>query len=287
MNDSQKTALQADIYLLLFLGLLTLTAILMTASGHLLLNTIYIGLTVASILITYFWGIIPGLIENGLFIFAQILVMIYLNTTQGPHIPLALTFWLIVPLGLSFFVYQMTVKQRQLQRQNQQLRSSLIEQGAFDVQTKLRTMVAMVQDAQVFIETNRRFELPVTVGIIRIRYYGQLKSMMSDQQISVLLELTSNVMTVTTRENDITYYLNEQVPTWGVLLFADEVGAQIALDRIRDAFNQKLKASAELGSLNISLISGAAQWDSSEMHGPYDLIDSAIKETEYDVGESN
>lgn len=287
MNDSQKTALQADIYLLLFLGLLTLTAILMTASGHLLLNTIYMGLTVASILITYFWGIIPGLIENGLFIFAQGLVMIYLNMTQGPHIPLTLTFWLIVPLGLSFFVYQMTVKQQQLQRQNQQLRSSLIEQGAFDVQTKLRTMVAMVQDARVFIETNRRFKLPVTVGIIRIRYYDQLKSMMSDQQISVLLELTSNVMTATTRENDITYYLNEQVPTWGVLLFADEAGAQIALNRIRDAFNQKLKASAELGSLNISLISGAAQWDDSEMHDPYDLIDSAIKETEYDVGESN
>ncbi|KRL20593.1 hypothetical protein [Lentilactobacillus kisonensis] len=144
MNDSQKASLQADIYLLLFLGLLTLTAILMTASGHLLLNTIYIGLTVVSILITYFWGIIPGLVENLLFIFAQIVVMVYLNLAQGPQIPLTLTFWLIVPLGLSFFVYQMTAEQRQLQWQNQRLRSNLIEQGAFDEQTKLRTMVAMV-----------------------------------------------------------------------------------------------------------------------------------------------
>ncbi|WP_285183769.1 hypothetical protein, partial [Mycobacterium tuberculosis] len=82
--------------------------------------------------------------------------------------------------------------------------ADIMKRGAFDEQTNLRTTVAYTQDAQVFIETNRRFQLPVTTVIIRVRYYNEIRRMMSEQQYRDLLRLVSDTITSATRDNDIT-----------------------------------------------------------------------------------
>lgn len=286
MSQDSRNNLYSDIYLLIFVALMCFTGILMSVTGHLYINIIYMGLTILSILITYFYGIFAGLIENLFFIFVQIIVMIYLNGAMSHRVPLELSFWLVMPTLLSVVIYFMTTKQRELQTTNNELRNALIEQGAFDTETKLRTMVAYVEDAQVFIETNRRFNLPVTTIIIRIRYYNELKRMMSQAQMKELLKVTSDIITSTTRDNDITYYLDDTLPTWGSLLYTDDIGAKIAAERIRKSFAVGINTVPTLESLKISLVIGVSSWDAETMKTPYDLIDSAVKETEYDVPES-
>lgn len=88
------------------------------------------------------------------------------------------------------------------------LQTALIERGAFDAQTNLRTRVAYQEDAQVFIETNRRFQLPVSTLIIKIRYYNDLRRMMTAEQLTELLQLASSTIKKITRDNDITYLLD-------------------------------------------------------------------------------
>ena len=140
-----------------------------------------------------------------------------------------------------------------------------------------------MQDANVFIETNRRFNLPVSTIIIRIRYYEELKRMMSAEQQKFLLEITSNVITRSTRENDVTYYLNNELPTWGILVYTDANGAKIAAERIKENFKKNLAGNEQLNGLNISLAIGISMWNADEMNSPYDLIDGGVKEIEYDV----
>ncbi|KLD60397.1 hypothetical protein WP50_10700 [Lactiplantibacillus plantarum] len=70
-----------------------------------------------------------------------------------------------------------------------------MKRGAFDEQTNLRTTVAYIQDAQVFIESNRRFQLYVTPFIIRVWEYYESRRMMSEQQYRDLLRLVSDTIT--------------------------------------------------------------------------------------------
>ncbi|WP_268912470.1 GGDEF domain-containing protein [Lentilactobacillus sp. SPB1-3] len=283
MNDDARNNLLSDIYLLAFLALMGLTALLMSFTGNVILNTIYMALTILSIIITYFYGIYAGFVENLVFIFLQVIAMFYIHGVNPEHLPISLVFWLIMPMLLSGCVYQMTTKQREIQSSNNNLRKAIAEQGAFDTETNLRTTIAYVQDANVFIETNRRFNLPVSTIIIRIRYYEELKRMMSVEQQRFLLEITSNVITRSTRENDVTYYLNNELPTWGILVYTDSDGAKIAAERIKENFQKNLATNEQLNGLNISLAIGISMWNADEMNSPYDLIDGGVKEIEYDV----
>ncbi|MFB9768363.1 GGDEF domain-containing protein [Lactiplantibacillus modestisalitolerans] len=283
MNDDQRASILADVYLLLFLGLFSATAVLIALTPNLALNTLYLGITLILVIMTYFFGVVAGLIANLTFIFIQALVMIYLNASHHAAIPLIMVFWLLMPLLLSATFYGMTRRLTQLQSSNAKLRADILKRGAFDEQTNLRTTVAYIQDAQVFIETNRRFQLPVTTVIIRIRYYAEIRRMMSEQQYRDLLRLTSDTITAATRDNDITYSLNQDNPTWAILLFSDQPGAQIAANRIKGQFEKRVQQSVSLNSLEILLVVGIASWDADQMKSPYDFMNAGIKETEYDV----
>lgn len=285
MKDDQRVSLGADLYLLLFLALFSITAVLMTLTQNAWLNALYLGLTVILILLTYFFGLIVGLSANLLFIFGQILVMIALNTIQHSEIPVLMIFWLIMPLLLSATFYGMTHNQIKLQKSNAKLRADIMARGAFDEETNLRTTVAYIQDAQVFLETNRRFNLPVTTVIIRIRYYKEIRKMMSNEQYLELLKLVSETITTTTRNNDVVYLLEQNNPTWAILLFSNQDGAKVAAERIKANFEANLREAVNLKNLEILLVVGIASWTPEKMHSPYDLMNTGIKEIEYDVAQ--
>lgn len=284
MSDENKreSAFQ-DVGLILMLALFCALAILMAVSGNLLLNILYLFLTMGILIITYFFGLITSLLTNFLFIAVQVLIVVYQYTVQKADVHWELAFWMIMPLILSVITYFMTRNQIKLQESNGELRSALVERGAFDEETNLRTTVAYVEDAGVFVETHRRFELPVATVIIKIRYFDDLKHMMSSNQLQALLHLASETIKAETRNNDITYLLNVEDPTWAVLLYSDAAGAGIAANRVKAGFNKQLLENSLLADLAIYMIAGVVQWNDDTMTTPYDLIDAGVRETQYDV----
>ncbi|MFK5220020.1 GGDEF domain-containing protein, partial [Lactococcus cremoris] len=75
----------------------------------------------------YFFGVVTGLMANLLFIFAQAIVMIYINSTHHAVIPMMMIFWLIMPLLLSATFYGMTRQLIQLQAANAKLRADIMK----------------------------------------------------------------------------------------------------------------------------------------------------------------
>jgi len=282
-NSDERKSLIQDIGLLLFLSIFSLMTILMALTGNILLNVIYLFCTVILLMITYFFGIMPSLISNLTFIAIQVVLMIYQYLTHMTRIPWQLSFWMIVPIMLSVALYSMTHNQIALQKSNADLRTALIERGAFDEQTNLRTTVAYIEDIEVFAETNLRFNIPVTTVIIKIRYFNDLKRMMSQKQIKQLLRLTTDSIKEKTRTNDIIYSLNNEDPTWAILLYTDLNGANVATSRIKEAFEKNIKNDEVLPSLAVSMIVGVSAWDNQIMKNPYDLMNAGINETQYDV----
>ncbi|MQS75578.1 diguanylate cyclase domain-containing protein [Companilactobacillus halodurans] len=282
-NHDAKNSLYEDIGLLLFLTLFSAAAILMVLSGNILLNVIYLFCTILLLMITYFFGILPSLIANIIFICIQVVIMVYQYVTSITHIPWQLSFWMLIPILMSLALYSMTQNQVALQKANRELRTTLVERGAFDEQTNLRTTVAYIEDIAVFAETNRRFKIPVATAIIKIRYFNDLKRMMSAQQLRQLLQLTSDAIKEKTRNNDITYLLDNEDPTWAILLYTDDKGADIATKRIEEGFEKRLEEDSSLNNLAISMKVGIALWNGETMKTPYDLMNEGIHETQYDV----
>ena len=282
-NKEKRNSAYTDIGLLALLTLATATAILMILSGHIFLNVIYLFCAAFVLMLTYFFGLMTSLITNIVFIAAQAVIMIYEYVNNLSTIPWQLSFWMLMPLLMSLALYFTTRNQVELQKTNSELRNSIIQQGAFDEDTHLRTTVAYVEDVAVFTETNKRFDLPVSTAIIKIRYYDNLKRMMTAEQIEDLLKLTTDTIKASTRVNDITYLLNNEDPTWAILLFSDAAGTGIAANRVKTSFEKRLKESTSLSNIAISMAIGISSWDSEKMDTPYDLMNAGIRETQYDV----
>ncbi|GEO67898.1 hypothetical protein [Levilactobacillus spicheri] len=285
MRKSTRESWLTDLYLIFFLFWVSALAFGMAATrtDYLLINTLFLGITVCLILFTYFWGLITGLLINLAFIFAQVVIVLYATQVDQTVVPWVLAYWLFVPLLLSLSFYGATDHTRKLQAQNARLQSDLVERGAFDEDTNLRTMVSYIEDTAVFTETNRRFDLPVTTMIVRIRYFQEMRSMVSDSQLRELLKLVSQTIKQAMRTNDITYLIDRSNPTWSVLLFTDADGASIAAGRIKTNFTKALAGNDVLANLDVRLVVGVASWDPDKMKTPYDLMNAGIKETEYDV----
>lgn len=282
-NKNSKEHLYGDVGLLAFLLMLAITAVLMVLSQNIVVNIVYLIITMGILIITYFMGIIPSLLANMVFIAFQTVVMLYEYFGLNREVQWTLIFWLIIPMLASVALYSMTRSQIALQKANNELYAELVEKGAFDQQTNLRTTVAYVEDAGVFIETSRRFDIPVTTLIIKIRYFNDLRRMMSERQLQLLLKVTSEVIKGSTRGNDITYLLDNNDPTWAVLLYSNAAGGRIVAQRTKDILEKSIKKSPELADLAISMVIGVSEWDAQEMDNPYDLMNDGIKETQYDV----
>ncbi|WP_397321201.1 GGDEF domain-containing protein [Pediococcus acidilactici] len=282
-NKNSKEHLYGDVGLLAFLLMLAITAVLMVLSQNIVVNIVYLIITVGILIITYFMGIIPSLLANMVFIAFQTVVMLYEYFGLNREVQWTLIFWLVIPMLASVALYSMARSQIALQKANSELYAELVEKGAFDQQTNLRTTVAYVEDAGVFIETSRRFDIPVTTLIIKIRYFNDLRRMMSERQLQLLLKVTSEVIKGSTRGNDITYLLDNNDPTWAVLLYSNAAGGRIVAQRTKDIFEKSIKKSPELADLAISMVIGVSEWDAEEMDNPYDLMNDGIKETQYDV----
>lgn len=282
-NKNSKEHLYGDVGLLAFLLMLAIAAVLMVLSQNIVVNIVYLIITVGILIITYFMGIIPSLLANMVFIAFQTVVMLYEYFGLNREVQWTLIFWLVIPMLASVALYSMTRSQIALQKANNELYAELVEKGAFDQQTNLRTTVAYVEDAGVFIETSRRFDIPVITLIIKIRYFNDLRRMMSERQLQLLLKVTSEVIKGSTRGNDITYLLDNNDPTWAVLLYSNAAGGRIVAQRTKDIFEKSIKKSPELADLAISMVIGVSEWDAEEMDNPYDLMNDGIKETQYDV----
>lgn len=282
-NSDGRAATMSDVLLMVFLVLVFFVAAVTAVTHTVLVGAVYLIVTVVLILIGYFFGTIPGLAADLLFLLGQTLFIIYLAEMQRTFNVWVMLFWLVAPVLLMLSFNGMTQQLRILQTDNARMRADMVERGALDEQTNLRTMVSYIQDVGVYTETNRRFNLPVTTVVIQVRYFTDLQRMMSTERVDELIKVASAAINDATRDNDIVYMLDDTNPTWAVLLYSDSAGAGIAATRIKERFVEATAASVALQSVDLSLRAGIEQWDGQTMHDPHDLMNGAIKELEYDV----
>jgi GGDEF domain-containing protein len=284
MRRNQSSLLSDSGFLLLFI--LCFISVVFTSGDrtHYLTNIILLNAAFLIAIITYFSNLITGLILNIVFIFGYGSYILYQTIIIGAVIENQRFFWLFIPPLFTVVTWMMTLGNKRLQRENERLKRRNESLATMDESTNLKNMRSLHQDASVFMALSTRYEIPLTLMIITVKYWDEVKRMISEEQMNNVILDISKLSESSVRMNDSLYILNYKNPTWALLLFTERTGADVVMDRIKqkvDALNADGFASKYKVELQLRI--GAIEYNSETIKSPIDFISQARGQLEYDV----
>ncbi|WP_338554403.1 diguanylate cyclase [Paenibacillus sp. KS-LC4] len=247
-------------------------------------NIIFLNVAFLIAIITYFTNVTTGLILNILFIFGFGTYTLYGTLVGGDTISSGNYFWLIMTPVFTLVTWMLTLSTRQLQAENEQLNRTNSRLATMDENTNLRNSRSFQNDAAVFMALSTRYQIPLTLLVVNVKYWDELRRMVSEERMTEAIFELSQMSQTSIRTNDSIYMLSKDNPTWGLLLFTDRQGANIVIERLRHKIQEF--NSAEFSSkykVELSLKIGALQYEPEMIPTPLDFIVQARKQLEYDV----
>ncbi|RIX47287.1 GGDEF domain-containing protein [Paenibacillus nanensis] len=235
-------------------------------------------------IITYFTSMTFGLLLHIVFIFGYGTYTLYQAIVIGQTVGPDTYFWLLMTPLYTVAVWLLTLGMRQLQTENSSLKESNARLATMDRSTNLRNALLFQKDATVYMALSTRYGIPLTLLVMQVRYWNEVRRMISGEQMSEALFELSQMSEKSIRSNDTIYMLDNENATWGLLLFTDKEGATIVMDRLRSSARQ-LGGGERAGGyqVKLELRIGASQYGAESVKSPLDWIEKARKQLEYDV----
>lgn len=283
MRRYQSSLLSDAAFLLLFVVCFIHVVFTAGDPDRYLINMILLNMSFLIAVLTYFTSITVGLILNIVFIFGYGTYTIYQTVIVGEPLQSYHYYWLVMMPVLTVVIALLTNANRRLQQEKEQLQAKNSSLATLDERTNLKNTRSFQSDATVFMALSKRYQIPLTLVVMTVKHWDELSRMVSQAQITDMVYDISRMSETSIRMNDSLYMLNADHPTWGLLLFTDEDGAKIVVQRLKEKvesfnnieFSNKYK-------LDMKLTIGAIQY-SEEVETPLDFIAKARQKMEYDV----
>ncbi|MEK5240284.1 diguanylate cyclase [Paenibacillus sp. FSL L8-0470] len=280
-----RSGLVSDLGFLAFLVLVFICIVFISGSpDHYIQNIIILNLAFLLALVTYFTTVTAGLTLNLAFIFGYGFFIVYQTVSQGETIGLDTYFWLIMTPLLTVVLWVFTTSSRELQAENKRLMKKSANLATVDENTDLRNSVSFQKDASLFTGIATRYKIPLTLLVIKVKYWSEIRRLIPDDQLSEAIYDVSQLSQSSIRTNDALYLLDKDDATWGLLLFTDREGAKIVIERIK--FKLQELNDTEFSTkykVNLGLKIGAVEYEAETIENPFDFIVQAKKQLEYDV----
>lgn len=280
-----RSSLVSDLGFLAFLVLVFICIVFVAGvPDHYIQNIIVLCVAFLLALVTYFTTVTAGLVLNLAFIFGYGFFVLYQTVSQGETIGVNTYFWLIMTPLLTVVLWIFTWSSRELQAENELLKKKTANLAAVDENTDLRNSISFQKDATLFTGISTRYKIPLTLLVIKVKYWNEIRRLIPEEQLSEAIYDVSQLSQSSIRTNDALYLLDKEDATWGLLLFTDRDGSKIVVERIKDKlqelndteFSRKYK-------VNLGLKIGAVQYEAETIENPLDFIVQAKKQLEYDV----
>ncbi|WP_151733546.1 diguanylate cyclase domain-containing protein [Paenibacillus tengchongensis] len=281
----RNRGLAVDLGFLAFLVLVFICTLFIGGMpGDYLQNIIILTIAFLLALVTYFTTVTAGLTLNLAFIFIYGFYIVYRTVTLGETIGLHTYFWLIMTPLLTVALWFFTTGSRELQAENEKLRKRMSSLAAVDENTDLRNSAAFQKDAQLFAGISVRYGIPLTLLVIKVKYWNEIRRLIPEEQLSEAVYDVSQLSQSSIRTNDALYLLDQEDATWGLLLFTDGEGAKVVIERIKFRL-QQLNETEFSGKykVNLALKIGAVEYAADTIESPLHFIVQAKKQLEYDV----
>ncbi|MBH5317527.1 GGDEF domain-containing protein [Paenibacillus sp. GSMTC-2017] len=283
--NRNRSGIQSDLGFLLFIVLSFVGVVYISGDpDHYVQNLILLNVVFLIAILTYFTTITMGLLLNILFIFAYGTYTIYETVVVGAGVHIGTYFWLLMAPLYTSAIYLFARGVLNIQSENEELRNSTKQFAMMDQNTNLKNILSFQKDATIFMALSDRYEIPLTLLVMEVRYWKEVRNMISDDRMSDVLYELSQMSQTSIRSNDSLYMLDQENATWGLLLFTDVDGAKNVVNRIKEAvqeFNHKDKQKGF--QVEFQLRMGGFQYNEETVRSPLDFIDKARKQLEYDV----
>ncbi|WP_127495864.1 diguanylate cyclase domain-containing protein [Paenibacillus glycanilyticus] len=247
-------------------------------------NIIFLNVAFLIAIVTYFTTITTGLILNIAFVFGYGTFTIYQTIVQGGVVTSQSYFWLIMTPVFTAITWMFTLASKQLQEENEALQKKNASLATMDESTNLKNMLSFQKDATVFMALSDRYKIPLTLLVLNVKYWNELRRMIGEEQLNAAVYNITAISQTSIRANDSLYMLSQENPTWGLLLFTDRDGADIVMNRLRSRLaeiNESERSTSNRFELNLKM--GAYEYNREETPTPLEWITRARKELEYDV----
>ncbi|EHC6212495.1 GGDEF domain-containing protein [Listeria monocytogenes serotype 4b] len=275
----------ADIGFLFFILLCFITIdFMINTPDEYLRNIILLNITFLLVIITYFTNLTLGLILNVLYIFIYATYIIYEIVANQIAYGFGSYFWLIITPLFTVASAMFTRNTSRLQEENTKIKQQNLYLGTIDQETLLKNIVSFQNDERIFSSISRRYDLPLSLMVIKVRHWRELKRFQSEEEMRLALQDISAILETCIRTSDVLYLLDKDDATWGLLLLTDEPGGKLVADRIKSRIAEaNTEEFAAKYRVKLELRIGTSQFDSEKVKTPLDFIDLATKELEYDV----
>ncbi|EJT8158709.1 GGDEF domain-containing protein [Listeria monocytogenes] len=275
----------ADIGFLFFILLSFITiGFMINTPDEYLRNIILLNITFLLVIITYFTNLTLGLILNVLYIFIYATYIIYEIVANQIAYGFGSYFWLIITPLFTVASAMFTRNTSRLQEENTKIKQQNLYLGTIDQETLLKNIVSFQNDERIFSSISRRYDLPLSLMVIKVRHWRELKRFQSEDEMRLALQDISAILETCIRTSDVLYLLDKSDATWGLLLLTDEPGGKLVADRIKSRIAEaNTEEFAAKYRVKLELRIGTSQFDSEKVKTPLDFIELATKELEYDV----
>ncbi|GAB6991100.1 GGDEF domain-containing protein [Paenibacillus pini] len=284
MKRNQSSLLSDGAFLLLFV--ICFICIVFTSGdpNRYIQNIILLNVAFLISIVTYFTTVTTGLILNIVFIFGYGTFTLYQTVVQGGVVGSQNYFWLIMIPVFTLVTWMLTSANKQLQMEKEELQKKNTSLATMDERTNLKNSRLFQKDANVFMALSTRYQIPLTLMVVTVKYWDELSGMISEEQMTSMIYDISKLSETSIRMNDSLYMLNTENPTWGMLLFTDQEGAGVVIHRLKEkvaSFNTIEFADKYKIELNLTI--GAVEYQPDIIPTPLDFIAQARKQLEYDV----
>ncbi|UHA73536.1 diguanylate cyclase domain-containing protein [Paenibacillus sp. 481] len=284
MKRNQSSLLSDGAFMLWFV--ISFVSIVFTAAdpNHYIFNIVMLNVAFLIAIVTYFTTLTTGLILNIVFIFGYGSYTLYQTVVQGGVVESHNYFWLIMTPVYTLVTWMITLATKRLQDENERLYKKNASLATMDEHTDLKNSRSFQKDATIFMALSTRYNIPLTLLVLKVKYWDELKQMVNEEQMTEMIYDVSKISETSIRMNDSLYMLNSDNPTWGLLLFTDREGANVVIDRLKEKvtlFNTV--EFAHKYKIELTLTVGAVEYEAEEIPTPLDFIVQARKQMEYDV----
>ncbi|MGF7048873.1 GGDEF domain-containing protein [Paenibacillus sp. DS2015] len=285
MMKRHQSNLVSDIaFLLLFVICFICIVFVAGKPDQYIQNIIFLNISFMLAIVTYFTSLTAGLVLSIVFIFGSGTFTLYQSVVQGSMVGDESYFWLIMAPAITFVTWLLTRANKQLQEEKEQLLKSNTSLATMDENTNLKNSLSFQRDAAVFMALSTRYEIPLTLLIINVRHWDEIRRMTSEEDMTAAMNDVSILSQTSIRTNDSLYIFDKENPTWGMILFTDREGANIVIERLKEkVIDLNVGDKADKYRIELNLRVGAVEYQTESIATPLDFIVEARKQMEYDV----
>ena len=162
-------------------------------------------------ILSYLNGIFVGLLFSLITIFGYSTYLIYVNMTE--HISMGITnyVWLIIFPVTAYLSGNVSIIIKDLQQKNKKLEDEIQNLVTIDEITGLNNTKSFYVDLNNEMSKSKRHKFDLTILIIKIQYFDQVKSLLGIKKVELIMKKVSEIVEMATRTEDERYKISEDM----------------------------------------------------------------------------